>query len=78
MPMDPADGFGLIASALALIVLMIAAATVFVRRRWLRAAGIERQLGESRNRQKLQDDAERRRAEDGQAGDPEATARDLP
>jgi FkbM family methyltransferase len=65
--MDPAGGFGMIASALALIVLMIAAAMIFIRRTWLRAAGIERQLEEFRNQQKLQDEAERRRAEDGQA-----------
>lgn len=61
----------MIASALGLIILMIAAATVFIRRTWLRAAGIERQLEEFRNQVRdqlqLRDAAEQRRAQDGQA-----------
>jgi FkbM family methyltransferase len=61
----------MIASALALIVLMMAAATVFIRRTWLRAAGIERQLEEFRKQVRdqlqLRDEAEQRRAQDGQA-----------
>ena len=71
-------GVGLIASALALIVLMIAAAGLFIRRTWLRAAAIERQLEEFRNQLwyqlqqrdhqlQLRDAVEQRRAEDSRA-----------
>ena len=63
----------MIASALALIVLivlMIAAAGLFIRRTWLRTAGIERQLEEFRKQlwSQLQqrDEVERRRALDSQ------------
>jgi FkbM family methyltransferase len=61
----------MIASALAVIILMIAAAALFIRRTWLRAAGIERQLEEFRiqvrDQLQLRDEAEQRRAQDGQA-----------
>ncbi len=73
-------GFGMIPSALALIVLMIAAATVFIRRTWLRAAAIERQLEEFRNQLWFQlqqrDEVEQRRALDSQA-DIRSVRRDL-
>jgi hypothetical protein len=50
---------------------MIAAAALFIRRTWLRAAGIERQLEEFRTQLRdqlqLRDAAEQRRAEDAQA-----------
>jgi len=46
---------------------MLAAAAVFTRKIWLRAAAIERQLEEFRNRLRLQDEAEQRRARDSQA-----------
>jgi FkbM family methyltransferase len=64
-------GVGWIAPALALIVLMIAAAGLFIRRTWLRAAGIEQQLEEFRiqlrDQLRLRDEAEQRRAQDSQA-----------
>jgi hypothetical protein len=60
----------MIASALGLIAVMIAAAMVFIRRTWLRAAGIERQLEEFRSQLWYQlrqrDETEQRRAEDNQ------------
>lgn len=64
-------GFSMIVSTLAPIVLAIAAPTILIRRTWLRAAGIERQLDEFRNQLwnqlQLQDEAEQRRAQNGQA-----------
>jgi FkbM family methyltransferase len=55
----------MIESTLALLVAMIAAAAVFTRRIWLRAAGIERQLEEFRNQLQQQDAAEQRLAQEG-------------
>jgi FkbM family methyltransferase len=61
----------MIALAVAPIVVTIAAAALFIRRTWLRAAGIERQLEEFRNQLRdqlqLRDAAEQRQAREGQA-----------
>jgi len=61
----------MIVSTLAPIVLAIAAPAILIRGTWLRAAGIERQLDEFRNQLwnqlQLQDEAEQRRAQNGQA-----------
>lgn len=64
-------GFSMIVSTLAPIVLAIAAPAILIRRTWLRAAGIERQLDEFRNQLwnqlQLQDEAEQRREQNGRA-----------